>query len=192
MFCRRKIEINKDHLGPPPAFISRQKLADFSQASELLNHAQAQADQLMAHANQEREAILESAGFEIWQRADAQLKRWENDRQEMCNNLEQYATSVVNQAIHKLLDESVEPERLGSLLRHLITLQLPEIGATLLCHPNETEIVKQYLASQRSTSWKLQPDNTLEPQALVLQTAEGDFRISWNSMRKALGKHQSA
>lgn len=192
MFCRHKIEIDKDNLGLPPTLISRQTLADFSQASQLLNRTQAQANQLMAQANKEREAILESAAFEIWQRADAQLKRWENDRQQMCDNLERYATAVVNKAIHRLLDESVEPERLASLLRHLVTLQLPEVNAILLCHPPELKIVKQYLANQHSKYWKLQPDERVESQTLVLQTEEGNFRISWNSMREALEKRQNS
>ncbi|CRL96870.1 MULTISPECIES: type III secretion system stator protein SctL [Pseudomonas] len=189
MFCRRTIEVQKDNLELAQTLISRQTLADFSQGSQLLSHATAQANKLLTEANEEREAMLERAAFEIWQRADAQFKRWESERQRMCDDLERYATSVVNQAINRLLDDTAEPKRLAALLRHLIAVQLPEVSATLLCHPLETEIVKRCFAHQRSTLWKLQPDETVEPQTLVLKTDEGDFRISWSSMLEALGQH---
>lgn len=188
MFCRHKIEVPKDHVGLPQTLISRQTLADFSQVSQLLDRATAQANKLLTQANEEREAILERAAFEIWQRADAQLKRWESDRQKMCDDLERYATSVVNQAIHTLLDDTAEPQRLAALIRHLVAVQLPEISATLLCHTHEIDVVKRCFAHQRPTLWKLQSDETVEPQTLVLKTDEGDFRIGWNSMFDALGE----
>ena len=106
MFCRRTIEVQKDNLELAQTLISRQTLADFSQGSQLLSHATAQANKLLTEANEEREAMLERAAFEIWQRADAQFKRWESERQRMCDDLERYATSVVNQAINRLLDDT--------------------------------------------------------------------------------------
>lgn len=188
MFCRKKIELHRDNPGLPQTLISRQTVADCFQVSQLLSRATAEANELLHQANEEREALLERAAFEIWQRADAQFKRWESDRQVLCESIEQHATSVANQAIHKLLDETVEPKRLAALLRQLTAVQLPEISATLLCHPSEIDLVKQCLAHQRAALWKLQPDETIGPQTLVLKTDEGDFRISWHSMLDTLAQ----
>lgn len=67
------------------------------------------ARQLLQEANEQREQLLEKASLEIWQRADAQLKRWEAERQALCDNLEQYATSIANQAISFYLKKHPPP-----------------------------------------------------------------------------------
>ncbi|NWC74184.1 type III secretion system stator protein SctL [Pseudomonas sp. P7759] len=186
MICRRKIEVCKDNPGPPQTLVSRHTLTDYFQVNQLLDRARAQADNLLANANEERNAMLEREAFKIWQRVEAQFKRWESDRQKMCDNLEQYATSVVNQAIHKLLDDTIEPKRLAALVKHLVAFQVPEVNAVLHCHPHEIETVRRYLNQQAPSPWKLQPDDTVAYQMLVLKTDEGDLRISWSSMLDSL------
>ncbi|MFC6336521.1 HrpE/YscL family type III secretion apparatus protein [Pseudomonas sp. CCM 7891] len=182
MICRHKIELHKGSPGLPQTLIPRETLADCAQANQLLNCANAQAGELLNRAEKQCEALLEKAGVEIWQRADAQLKRWEQDRQAMCDRLEWHATSITHQAIRCLLDDTVEPKRLAALLKQLLENQVPEINAILLCHPNEIEDVRQCLAAHGATPWQLHTDDTISLQTLVLKTDEGDFRISWNSL----------
>ncbi|WP_330212952.1 type III secretion system stator protein SctL [Pseudomonas sp. Z18(2022)] len=182
MLCQYTIELLKDKPGLPRSLIPREELATWEQASQLISRANAQADELIAQTEKKCEALLEKASLEVWQRADAQFKRWERDRQAMCDSLEQYATSITNQAIRSLLDATVAPQRLAALLKQLLANQVQEIDASLLCHPHDLEEIKQCLANRKATIWKLHADETIPPQTLVLKTDEGDFRISWHSM----------
>lgn len=182
MLCRHTIEVLKDASGVRRNLIPREELADWEQADQLLERARAQADELINLARKECEALQEKAALDVWQRADEQFKRWERDRQTMYDSLEQYATSIINQAIRCLLDETVAPQRLAALLKQLLANQTPEVDATLLCHPHDLEEIKQCLTHYTATFWKLYADETILPQTLVLKTDEGDFHINWNSM----------
>ncbi|PIB63663.1 type III secretion system stator protein SctL [Pseudomonas sp. 2822-17] len=182
MLCRYTIELPTDAPRAPRALIPRDELLNWKQADQLLSRADAQANELIRQAEKKCEVLLETASLEVWQRADAQFKQWERERQTMCQSLERYATSLTNQAIQCLLDETVPPQRLAALIKQLLASQVQEIDATLLCHPHECEEIKQCLAHYKATFWKLQPDETIPTQTLVLKTDEGDFRISWRSM----------
>lgn len=182
MLCRHTIELPNGIAGARCSLILREELESWQQANQLLRHANNQADELISQAKKQCEALLEAASLEIWQRADAQLKQWECDRQAMCDNLEQYATAITNQAIRCLLDETVAAQRLKALLKQLLESQVQEISATLLCHPHDLEAIKEVLAHHNRTFWSLHADETIPPQTLVLKTEEGDFRISLNAM----------
>ncbi|QLG91344.1 type III secretion system stator protein SctL [Pseudomonas yamanorum] len=189
MLYRYTIELPKDAPGGRCSLILREELANWEQANQLLSRTNAQADELISLAKKKCEALLEEVSLEIWQRANAQLKRWECDRQAMCENLEHYATSITNQVIRCLLDETAAPQRLAALLKQLLENQVPEISATLLCHPHDLEEIRQCLANHKATFWKLQADDSTLLQTLVLKTDEGDFRISWNSMLDTFFNH---
>jgi len=191
MLRRQKIELHKAATGLQHTLIPRETLADCAQANQLLSRANAQADEMLRQAEAQCEALLEKATVEFWQRAESQLKRWERERQAMCDSLERHATSITKQAIRCLLDDTVEAQRLAALLKQLLASQVSQVNATLLCHPQEIEEVKQSLANHRATLWKLQPDDTIGPQTLVLKTDEGDFRISWSSMLETLFNHSN-
>lgn len=189
MLCRCTIELLKDTSGLPRSLIPREELSNWEQAHQLLERTNAQANELISQAEQHCEALLEKASLEIWQRADAQLKRWEQDRQAMSDSIEKYATSITHQAIRSLLDETVAPKRLEALLKQLLASQVQNIDAVLLCHPQDLDEIKECLAYHQSTFWKLHADETTPPQTLILKTDEGDFRISWPSMLDAFFKH---
>lgn len=188
MLCRHIIELREGASGARGSLIPREELAYWEQANRLLSRANAQADALISQAEKKCEALLEQASLEIWQRADAQFKQWALDRQAMCDNLEHYATAITNQAICCLLDETVAPQRLAALLKQLLESQVQEVSATLLCHPHDLEEIRQGLVRHKSRSWKLNADDTIHPQTLVLKTDEGDFRISWDAILKAFSK----
>ncbi|MGY2400420.1 type III secretion system stator protein SctL [Pseudomonas sp. SDO5271_S396] len=189
MLCRRTLELPKSAPRLPRSLIPREELANWAQANQLIGHARVQADELLRRAEQQCKTLQEQASLEIWQRADAQLQRWAHDRQAMCDKLEQYASSITQNAIRYLLDETATPARLAALVRQLLANQIQAISATLLCHPNDLEEIKQCLVDHRTTIWKLQADETIPSQTLVLKTDEGDFRISWHSMLDAFFKH---
>ena len=182
MLCRHTIELREGASGAQGSLIRREELANWEQANQLLSRANAQADELISRTEKKCEALLEQASLEIWQRADAQFKQWELDRQVMCDNLEHYATAITNQAIRCLLDETAAPQRLAALLKQLLESQVQEVSATLLCHPHDIEEIRECLTRHKSRFWKLNADDTIPPQTLVLKTDEGDFRISWDAM----------
>nr|WP_314560924.1 type III secretion system stator protein SctL [uncultured Pseudomonas sp.] len=188
MLCRRTINSPGGTPRLPGSLISREILANYAQAGDVVQQAEARAMQLLREASEQREAMLEKAGIEIWQRADAQLKRWEAERQILCDNLERYATSTANQAIYLLLEETPAPKRMAALIKQLLACQVPALKATLICNPYELETVRKCLDSSGSHQWALRAENTIEPQTLILNTDEGDFRIDWISMINAVMK----
>lgn len=189
MLCRRKIELrpNVPELSHP--VIPRQIMTDFYEAKQLLNHANTQAEELLSMAKEKCEALQKKAALEFWERANAQLFRWGREHQEMCASLEQHATVIVNRAIKQLLDETAAPQRIKVILKQLLENQVPEVNATLHCCPDELENIKNYFANHKAPPWRLQPDDTIMAQTLVLKTEQGDFCISWDAMLENFLKH---
>ncbi len=182
MFCRHKIDFPKGASPVPETLIPRETLAGYTQANNVLENAKVQARQLLKLAEKQREKLQEQAGLEIWQRADAQFKRWEVERQAMYDNLERYASSIANEAIRLLLEEAPPPQRMAALIKQLMANQVPMARAELLCHPLELDATRRYLAAHNNTLWALRPDEAVKPQTLLLQTEEGDFCIGWATM----------
>jgi type III secretion protein L len=182
MLCRYKINSPGGAPPLPGSMISCETLASYTQASSVVDQAKAEAGQLLKAAHAQREELLEKANLQVWQRANAQLKRWEIERQALCDNLERYATAIANQAIHLLLEDTPAPQRMTALIKQLLASHVPAVKATLVCHPLELEAVRACLANRGSTHWTLRADNTIKPQSLILNTEEGDFRIDWTSL----------
>ena len=185
MLCRHILELPCGTAGLPRILIPREELKDWEQANQLLRRAKAQADELISQAERKCEVLQQEASLQIWQRADTQLKQWDLDRQAMCDSLEHYATRITHQAMRCLLDDIAPHQRLAALLKQLLASQVQEIDATLLCHPQDLEEIKQCLSQRNATYWKLHTDEAVRPQTLVLKTDEGDFRISWSSLLEA-------
>lgn len=179
MFCTHKIELNARAHDLPTALIPREMLAEHTQARQLLDHAETQAQALIGQAHTQCEQILESASVEFWQRANAQLHQWATERQAMFDSLEQTATSVINQAIRGLLQETVPAQRITALLNQLLTAQLPTVEANVLCNPQDREPVEQWLSQHCDVPWTLRVENGLAAQSLVLETEDGGFHINW-------------
>jgi type III secretion protein L len=182
MLCRYKINSPGGAPPLPGSMISCETLASYTQASSVVDQAKAEAGQLLKAAHAQREELLEKANLQVWQRANAQLKRWEIERQALCDNLERYATAIANQAIHLLLEDTPAPQRMTALIKQLLASHVPAVKAALVCHPLELEAVRACLANRGSTHWTLRADNTIKPQSLILNTEEGDFRIDWTSL----------
>jgi type III secretion protein L len=179
MFCTHKVELNARSSDLSTALIPREMLAEYTQAREILEHAEAQAQALIRQAESQCEHILESASNEFWQRANAQLHRWESDRQAMFDQLETAASSVIRMAIRSLLEETVPAQRLTVLLNKLLTAQLPTVEANLLCHPLDREHVEQWLSNHCDVPWALRVEDGLAARSLILETEDGGFHINW-------------
>lgn len=177
MFCAHKIELNTDE--PSTLLIPRERLADYTQAHQILEQAEAKAQALIREAHAQCEKILESASDEFWERANTQLYRWDSERQAMLDHLEQAATSVINAAILSILDETVPAQRLNALLNKLLAAQLPAVQAELVCNPQDREPVEQWLSLHCGVPWTLRVEDRLAAQSLLLETEDGGFHINW-------------
>lgn len=186
MLCRRTIELPPHTPRLPSPLINRELLADAAQAAQLIERARAQADALLVEAQARQAALLESAWLDFWKQANAQLLRWENQRQAMCDQLEQIATTVTHQAIRNLLDELPPPHRVSALLKHLLATHIPATQATLLCNPHDRETVEQWLGIHNDVPWSLRPEDSLPPHTLMLETDEGGIRVDWTSALDSL------
>lgn len=111
MLCRHTIELLKDASELPRCLIPREELANWAHANQLISRAKAQADELVIQAEKRCEMLLEKASLDFWQRADAQLKRWERDRQAMCDNLEVYPYRSFSSARWQLTSIHASPDR---------------------------------------------------------------------------------
>ncbi|RQO44031.1 type III secretion system stator protein SctL [Pseudomonas sp. KBW05] len=193
MLCKHRIELHESARNLSGPLITRETLADFTQAKDVINRANTQSKELLHQAEIKHKELLEQAALEMWKRADAQLRRWESDRLAMCQSLEHYATSVANEAIRSLLEETPAPKRLAALIKQLLTDHVHAVKATLFCHPLELDEIEHYLSRNTPALWKLQPDDMITLQTLVLKTDEGDFVISWRSMLEAFfTKHETS
>ncbi|WP_448653032.1 type III secretion system stator protein SctL [Pseudomonas fluorescens] len=179
MFCAHKIELNTHE--QPTILIPRERLADYTQAHQILEQAEAKAQALIHQAHAQCEKILESASDEFWQRANTQLYRWDSERQAMFDQLEQTATSVINAAIRSILDETVPAQRLTALLNKLLAAQLPTVQADLVCNPQDREPVEQWLNLHCGVPWTLRVEDSLAAYSLLLETEEGGFHINWTA-----------
>jgi len=186
MLCRRKLELSEGALTLQQTLIRRQTLADCTTANELLDKTRAQAERLLRDATAQSAQLLESTRQAFLIQANAQLSALERDRQALYDNLENVAASIVQQAIRHVLEESIPEQRLCALLRELFNAHVPAVEATLLCNPSQYERVQGCLATYPPVPWNLQTDDTLETQALVLETADGNLRIDWDSMLGAI------
>ncbi|WWF09903.1 HrpE/YscL family type III secretion apparatus protein [Pseudomonas trivialis] len=109
MFCAHKIELHTRPDNLPTALISREMLVEHTQARQMLEQAETQAQALINQAQAQCKQLLDNASSEFWERANAQLYRWESERQAMAENLERVATSVINTAIRSFLNEAPRP-----------------------------------------------------------------------------------
>lgn len=186
MLARRKIELQPNASGLPHALITRQTLIDCGQAHALLERTQQMADELLNKAQQASGIRLEQAQREFWQQANAQLEHWQREHRTMLDALESCATQLVNQALRHLLDDIPQHTQIDALLKQLLRAQCPPLSATLRCHPQAHETIRQWLSSQANSLWQLQSDEHLDAQALVLVTAQGDLRLDWPAAVESL------
>ncbi|NVZ19370.1 type III secretion system stator protein SctL [Pseudomonas costantinii] len=180
MFCTHKIELNALPHDLPTPLIPREILTEYAQSRQLLEHAQAQAQELMRQAETQCETVLKNASDQFWGRANAQLQRWESERQAMFDHLEEAATLVINKAVRGLLEETLPAQRVTALLKKLLVTQLPAVEASLLCNPQDRELVEHWLLANCDALWTLRVESRLTAGSLILETEDGDFHINWD------------
>lgn len=186
MLCKRTIELRKPLPSRTCSLIPLETLADCARDSELLTSAQDQADDILRQAHAQRDQLLLQAQHEFWQRANRQLHLWHAQQQAILDNIERIATSVTHSAIRSLLEDTPTTQRVSAMLKQMLVAQAPAIRAKLVCNPQDQADVEQWLDQHTEAPWRLQCDESIEPQVLILEAEEGSFRIDWTSSVNAL------
>ena len=186
MLSRRTIRLRPGTPGLPQTLITHENLIDCGLVKQVLAQAQAQADELLGNTQAASEDLLIKARGEFWQQANRQLECWQQAYSALCQGIESNASQVVNQTLRQLFDEVPQATRIAALLRQLLRAQCPPPSATLRCHPQALEDVRQWLDTQPDTAWRLQTDERLDTRALVLVTPGEDLRIDWATAIGAL------
>lgn len=186
MLSRQVIELRPGTPGLHQTLITRENLIDCGQVNQVLAQAQAKADELLSNAQAASEILLKKAHNEFWQQANVQLEHWQREHNALCQGVESSASRVVNQALQLLLEDIPQPARICALLEQLLRTQCPPLSATLRCHPQALENIRQWLGTQPDSPWHLQTDEHLDTLALVLVTAREDLRIDWVTTATAL------
>ncbi|MEN0616089.1 type III secretion system stator protein SctL [Klebsiella indica] len=163
--------------------ITRAQLRLQQQGQTLLVQAQQQAQALLMTAEQEREqqreAVRQQVERDFWQQADAMLHALQQQYQQLESQALVVMEVVVSQAIGQLLEQVPEHARMTALLRQLLRAQTVDAQGELYCHPDQRQVVADWLASQPHLCWRLQTDNALPIDKLKLTTTQGELHLDW-------------
>lgn len=185
MLTKRRVNLGSPVLAEP--ILRLQLLEDARRADELLSRAEAQAEQLLLKAHEQRQQYLDDAVASFWGEANALLQDIRDERAAYQHNALSTVDSLLNIALSRLLDETDLPERIRALLRNLTDSLPSKAQATLTCHPEITGLVQDWLNTMRLDAlWQVEADPALAADALRLSTALGAFHIDWPSLRRGL------
>jgi len=186
MLARRSLELRPEGQGLQQPYIPYETLMDCGRAQAVLEQAQAQAAQLIAHAAEQADAAVIEAQARFWENAETVLAAWESQRQAMWERIETSAAQLVNEALGTLLDDVPEQARIDALVRQLATRQDDPIEATLRCHPDDLARLAQSLGAVGERPWTPVADANLNVQQLKLETPGGTFLLDWETAVNAL------
>lgn len=185
MLTRRSLTLGRPHVLPGGLVLRRETLEDCVLAEQVLTTARAEADALLARAQDDAERLRDNAWQqacdEVWQQADAVLLQWQQEREQMWASITLTAEALVGTALRQLLAEQPDAARVSALLLQLRLAQPEDEAAVLYCHPDWLEPATQKL-QQRQASWSVRADPQLAPQTLCLRTEQGDFRLNWTTL----------
>jgi len=180
----------------PAAAIQQQQ-----QASALLEQTQAHCDELLREAENQAAQILHQASLEaeqqiaqqrataeqaFWQQTQRLFDDWHHARQQQDNQLLTRAQHLVTAAFSQLLAELPDNEKIHALLSQLLQASDRRNEATLFYHPQHEASLRHWFTVNPHLPWALRADEQQIPETLLLQTSQGEFTISWDSLQQRL------
>ena len=159
-------------------------------AEAVLAEARQQAERLMVEAQQEaqRLAIMrcEEAERDFWLRAETFFSQWQAEREAQSAEVVSQAQALIHAVFEQLLGGLSEPQKLNALLTELQAASARATDVTLY-HPSRHEAeLTSWLAAHPQLGWSRCTDDALAAETLLLQTAQGEFSISWASLQQHL------
>lgn len=180
-FIVRRLSLGQDVLAEP--VLRRESLDSVLLADQLLEQARAEAEAILAEANQQRDALLKNATVEFWQAANASLAAWDSAREAQLEQVVKQASQVLRDGLQQVLGRVPRDLRLQATLRQLAASQPLAVQAGLQCHSDDLEALSGWL-QELSTArfWELIANDHLQPGQLRLETPSGDFNLDWSAM----------
>lgn len=167
--------------------LRREDLADMQLASEVLRHAQQQAQDILIDARQQARQEQDQALAQFWDRANRFLQDLQLQRQTLQQEAMAAVEALLTATLTRLLDDTSLAERTRALVRHLADSQPDEATATLSAHPDLLDELRQWLAESRfAEHWQLKADPSLALHSLRLSDANGAFDVDWSRLRCGL------
>ena len=159
-------------------------------SEDLLVEARQQAEGIIAEAQQEAGRLViarvEEAERDFWQRAENFFSEWQAERDTQSAGVVSQAQTLIGAAFEQLFGGLSEQQKLTALLTQLQGASARATDVTLY-HPSQYEApLAGWLASHPQPGWARCVDDTLAAETLLLQTAQGEFSISWASLQQHL------
>lgn len=156
----------------------------------LLEEARQQAEQMLAEAQADAERLVitrcEEAERNFWLRAEPFFSEWQAERDAQSAEIVTQAQALITAAFEQLFGCLSEQQKLTALLTQLQGASARATDVTLY-HPSQYEApLASWLAARPQLGWTRCTDDALAAETLLLQTAQGEFSISWASLQQHL------
>ncbi|ADP11384.1 type III secretion protein HrpE [Erwinia sp. Ejp617] len=195
MLTRKRITLLNAEADLAPV-IGQAQLCIQQQGQEILEQARQQAQAMLEEAERQKEAEMLSAQQRaeqaFWQQADTLLQSWQQQYQQLEEQVLDVMDSVLTQALSQLLTEVPQTQRLAALLRQLLRAKTLAEQGSLYCHPAQQVEIADWLRSHAHLAWQLQPDESLAQDSLKLVTANGELCLDWQQAVRHLLPPQAA
>lgn len=197
MWIQKKITLLHDAVPAAGSVISVDELDAHQQGLAIVEQARQQAEALLQQASAEiaaRQAEAEAAMSadlqqrqqqleqDFYQQADALFHDWQQQQAAWQETVLPRTQALLAQALEQILGEQPAPARLHALLMQLLTAQGRAASATLFCAPAQQQDVDSWLAERPHLIWTVKNDGRLANDQLVLETDQGELRLSWEAL----------
>ncbi|VEB99377.1 type III secretion apparatus protein, HrpE/YscL family [Cedecea lapagei] len=201
MWIGRKVALEDDSYVVEGVLLPQAVLQEQQQARSLVEQATLKSEALLAEARQQAERLIleaeqeaerlvvlrtEEAEGEFWQRADSLFNEWQAERDAQSAEVVSQAQRLINAAFEQLFGGLSEQQKLTALLTQLQVAGARATEVTLYYSPQHEAALASWLAAHPRLGWTCCADEALAAETLLLQTAQGEFSISWASLQQHL------
>ncbi|ATF93534.1 type III secretion system stator protein SctL [Cedecea neteri] len=201
MWIGRKLALEEDAQVIEGVLLPHAALQEQQQAQSLVEQAMRKSESLLEEARQQAERMLaeaqadaerlaasrcEEAERDFWLRAEPFFSDWQAEREAQSAEIVGQAQALIAAAFEQLFGGLSEQQKLTALLTQLMASSARATDVTLY-HPSQYEApLANWLAARPQLGWTRCADDALAAETLLLQTAQGEFSISWASLQQHL------
>lgn len=201
MWIGRKVALEDASCAIEGVLLPQKMLLEQQQALSVLARAQQRSEAMLAEAGRQVERLLneaqqqaerqvaarcEEAEQAFWQRSEALFSEWHEERTAQQGQILGQAQALINAAFEQLFGGLTEQQKLTGLLSQLLQASGRATAVTLYHASRHEAALAEWLDAHPQLGWSRCIDDALAAETLLLQTAQGEFSISWNSLHQHL------
>lgn len=164
-----------------PARIPRAGRAELRSAGALLVAAQARADAIVTDAAVEADAMLEATRQEALERSVADRRAFEEQCSRFIDTLvarlPDLLERVVQDAIDEVLDAHPTEALVRDAIRHLLSLGLSELTASIQLPPR----IDPAALGELPAAWRIDPGSSGDRRAVAIESSMGSVRVTFGA-----------